>query len=149
MEWLLRQPLTGDTVYIYKLDRLGRPLRHLLTVVGDLHQLGVGLVFLTDAANTTSAQGRLMFNLFTFLAESGRELIRERTHVGLASARTRGRVGGRRRGLSEKAERTAFIAKTLYCEQQLGVNEITQRLHISKVTPCAPTLPQRRHPRAP
>ena len=131
---LLSRLRTGDTVYIYKLDRLGRSLRHLLTVVGDLQQLGVGLVSLTDAINTASAQGRLVFNLFASLAEFERELIRERTHAGLASARSRGRVGGRQRGLSEEAERTAIIAETLYREQQLGVNEIAQRLHISKVT---------------
>jgi DNA invertase Pin-like site-specific DNA recombinase len=93
----------------------------------------VGLGSLTDAINTTSAQGRLVFNLFASLAEFERELIRERTHAGLASARARGRVGGRR-GLSEEAERTAIIAETLYREQQLGVNEIAQRLRISKVT---------------
>ena len=61
-------------------------------------------------------------------------MIRERTHAGLAAARARGRVGGRQRGLSEPAERTAIIAETLYREQQLGVNEIAQRLNISKVT---------------
>ncbi len=133
LERLLKQLRTGDTVYIYKLDRLGRSLRHLLTVVGDLQHLGVGLVSLTDAINTTSAQGRLVFNLFASLAEFERELIRERTHAGLASARARGRVGGRRQGLSEEAERTPIIAETLYREQQLGVNEIAQRLHISKV----------------
>ena len=134
LERLLTQLRTGDTVYIYKLDRLGRSLRHLLKVVGNLQQMGVGLVSLTDAINTTSAQGRLVFNLFASLAEFERELIRERTHAGLASARARGRVGGRQRGLSEEAERTAIIAETLYREQQLGVNEIAQRLHISKIT---------------
>ncbi|GAB2709609.1 resolvase [Hymenobacter frigidus] len=135
LERLLTQLRTGDTVYIYKLDRLGRSLKHLLQVVGDFQQLGVGLVSLTDAINTTSAQGRLVFNLFASLAEFERELIRERTHAGLAAARARGRVGGRQRGLSEQAERTAIIAETLYREQQLGVNEIAQRLDISKVTP--------------
>ena len=124
----------GDTVYIYKLDRLGRSLKHLLDMVAELEFRGVGLVSLTDAINTTSAQGRLVFNLFASLAEFERELIRERTHAGLASARARGRVGGRQRGLSEEAERTAIVAETLYREQQLGVNEIAQRLHISKVT---------------
>ena len=64
-------------------------------MVGDLQQMGVGLVSLTDAINTTSAQGRLVFNLFASLAEFERELIRERTHAGLASARARGRVDGR------------------------------------------------------
>ena len=128
----------GDTVYIYKLDRLGRSLKHLLDMVAELEFRGVGLVSLTDAINTTSAQGRLVFNLFASLAEFERELIRERTHAGLASARARGRargrVGGRRRGLSEEAERTAIVAETLYREQQLGVNEIAQRLRVSKVT---------------
>ncbi len=75
-----------------------------------------------------------MFNLFASLAEFERELIRERTYAGLASARARGRVGGRQKGLSEEAERTAIVAETLYRAQQLGVNEIAQRLHISKVT---------------
>ena len=93
----------GDTVYIYKLDRLGRSLKHLLDMVAELEFRGVGLVSLTDAINTTSAQGRLVFNLFASLAEFERELIRERTHAGLASARARDRVGGRQRGLSEQA----------------------------------------------
>jgi len=134
LDQLLSRLRSGDTVYIYKLDRLGRSLKHLLHVVGDLQQRGVGLVSLTDAINTTSAQGRLVFNLFASLAEFERELIRERTHAGLAAARARGRLGGRRRGLSEEAERTAIVAETLYREQTLGVNEIARRLHISKVT---------------
>ena len=91
-------------------------------------------VSLTDAINTTSAQGRLVFNLFASLAEFERVLIRERTQSGLAAARARGRVGGRRRGLPEEAKRTAIVAETFYREQQLGVNEIAQRLRISKVT---------------
>ena len=132
LDRLLASLRKGDTVYIYKLDRLGRSLKHLLDMVAELEFRGVGS--LTDAINTTSAQGRLVFNLFASLAEFERELIRERTHAGLASARARGRVGGRQRGLSEEAERTAIIAETLYREQQLGVNEIAQRLSISKVT---------------
>jgi DNA invertase Pin-like site-specific DNA recombinase len=134
LDRMLEQLRKGDAVYIYKLDRLGRSLKHLLELVGELQQRGVGLVSLTDAINTTSAQGRLVFNLFASLAEFERELIRERTHAGLNAARARGRVGGRRRGLSEEAERTAIVAETLYKEQQLGVNEIAQRLRISKVT---------------
>jgi DNA invertase Pin-like site-specific DNA recombinase len=134
LDRLLASLRPDDTVYIYKLDRLGRSLKHLLDMVAELEFRGVGLVSLTDAINTTSAQGRLVFNLFASLAEFERELIRERTHAGLASARARGRVGGRRRGLSEEAERTAIVAETLYREQQLGVNEIAQHLRISKVT---------------
>ncbi|UOQ75107.1 recombinase family protein (plasmid) [Hymenobacter cellulosilyticus] len=134
LDKLLASLRTGDTVTIYKLDRLGRSLKHLLDMVAELEFKGVGLVSLTDAINTTSAQGRLVFNLFASLAEFERELIRERTTAGLAAARARGRVGGRRRGLSDEAERTAIVAEALYKEQQLGVNEIAQRLHISKVT---------------
>ncbi len=101
LDRLLAGLRTGDTVYIYKPDRLGRFLKHLLDMVAELEFRGVGLVSLTDAINTTSAQGR---------------------------------VGGRRRGLSEEAERTAIVAETRYREQKLGVNEIAQRLRISKVT---------------
>jgi DNA invertase Pin-like site-specific DNA recombinase len=77
-----------------------------------------------------------VFNLFASLAEFEHELIRECTHAGLAAARPQGRVGGRQRDISQAAERTAIIAETLYREQQLGVNEIAKRLHISKVTLC-------------
>jgi len=134
LDHLLALLRPGDTVYIYKLDRLGRSLKHLLDMVAEFEFRGVGLVSLTDAINTASPQGRLVFNLFASLAEFERELIRERTQAGLAAARARGRVGGRRRGLSKEAERTAIVAETLYKEQQLGVNEIARQLRISKVT---------------
>ncbi|TGE03862.1 recombinase family protein [Hymenobacter fodinae] len=134
LDRMLARLRPGDTVYIYKLDRLGRSLKHLLDMVAEFEFREVGLVSLTDAINTSSAQGRLIFNLFASLAEFERELIRERTHAGLAAARARGRIGGRRPGLSEAAQRTAIVAETLYREQQLGVNEIAQRLQISKVT---------------
>lgn len=75
-----------------------------------------------------------MFNLLASLAEFERKHIRKWTYAGLAAARARGRVGGRSRRLSKDAERTAIVAETLYKEQQLGVNEIVQRLRISKVT---------------
>ncbi|WP_229755429.1 recombinase family protein [Hymenobacter cavernae] len=134
LDHLLASLRPGDTVYIYKLDRLGRSLKHLLDMVAEFEFRGVGLVSLTDAINTASPQGRLVFNLFASLAEFERELIRERTQVGLAAARARGRVGGRRRGLSKEAERAAIVAETLYNEQQLGVDEIARQLRISKVT---------------
>lgn len=134
LDKLLQQLRPGDTLYIYKLDRLGRSLKNLLDLVADLQRRGVELVSLTDAINTASAQGRLVLNLFASLAEFERELIRERTCAGLAAARARGRVGGRRPGLSPQAQRTAIIAATLYQEQQLSVREIAESLRISKVT---------------
>lgn len=117
LDRLLASPRKGDTVYSYKLDRLGRSLKHLLDIVAELKFRGVGLVLLTNAINSTSVQGRLLVNLLASLAEFERALIRERTHAGLASARVRGRVGGRRRGLSEEAERPAIVAETRYREQ--------------------------------
>ncbi|WP_456072989.1 recombinase family protein [Enteractinococcus helveticum] len=89
---------SGDTLIVWKLDRLGRDLRHLVNVVHDLTERGVGLKVLTGqgaAIDTTTASGKLVFGIFAALAEFERELISERTKAGLASARARGRKGGR------------------------------------------------------
>lgn len=125
---------TGDIIVFWKLDRLGRSLRHLIELVGNLGARGVGLQSLNDPIDTTNAQGRLVFNLFASLAEFERELIRERTQAGLSAARARGRVGGRPKGLSAQAESTAMAAETLYREGRLSVKAIGERLHISKGT---------------
>ena len=88
----------GDTLVVWKLDRLGRDLRHLVNIVHDLTERGVGLKVLTGqgaAIDTTTASGKLVFGIFAALAEFERELISERTLAGLASARARGRKGGR------------------------------------------------------
>jgi len=88
----------GDTLVLWKLDRLGRDLRHLVNTVHDLTARGVGLKVLTGhgaAIDTTTAAGKLVFGIFAALAEFERELIAERTIAGLASARARGRKGGR------------------------------------------------------
>ena len=124
----------GDTVCIYKLDRLGRSMKHLLELVDEFGQKGVGLLSLTDAIDSSTAQGRLVLNLFASLAEFERDLIRERTQAGLISARARGRKGGRQRGLSSEAEKNARLAEMYYKEGLLGVNLIAQKLAISKVT---------------
>lgn len=88
----------GDTLMVWKLDRLGRDLRHLVNIVHDLTERGIGMKVLTGqgaAIDTTTASGKLVFGIFAALAEYERELIRERTIAGLASARARGRTGGR------------------------------------------------------
>lgn len=88
----------GDTLVVWKLDRLGRDLRHLVNIVHDLTQRGIGLKVLTGqgaAIDTTTASGKLVFGIFAALAEFERELISERTIAGLAAARARGRTGGR------------------------------------------------------
>lgn len=90
----------GDTLVVWKLDRLGRSLRDLVDIVTALAERDVGFRSLTDAIDTTTAGGRLVFGIFASLAEFERDLISERTHAGLAAARARGRVGGRPPALS-------------------------------------------------
>jgi DNA invertase Pin-like site-specific DNA recombinase len=134
LDKLLAEARTGDTIIIWKLDRLGRSLRHLVELVETLSAQKIGLKSLNDPVDTTHAQGRLIFNLFASLAEFKRDLIRERTNAGLSAARARGRVGGRPKGLDAQAEATAMAAETLYREGRLSVNAIADKLHISKST---------------
>jgi DNA invertase Pin-like site-specific DNA recombinase len=113
---------------------LGRSLNHLISLVNDLMEKKIGLQSLHDPIDTTTAQGRLSFNLFASLAEFERDLIRERTQAGLSAARARGRNGGRPKGIPQKAEATACAAETLYKEGRLTVNEISEKLGIAKST---------------
>jgi DNA invertase Pin-like site-specific DNA recombinase len=131
---LLDEVRSGDVVVIWKLDRLGRSLKNLIEIVNRLMQQNVGLKSLNDPVDTTTPQGRLVFNLFASLAEFERDVIRERTQAGLSAARVRGRKGGRPKGLPRKAESTACAAETLYREGKLSAKEIAERLRISKST---------------
>ncbi len=99
-------------VVVRKLDRLGRSLRHLVELVKVLEERQVGLRSLNDLIDTTTAQGRLVFNRFGSLAEFERELIVERTRAGLSVARDRSRLDGRRKGLSERPATTVCAAGT-------------------------------------
>lgn len=104
---------SGDTLVVWKLDRLGRNLRHLVNVVHDLTERNVGLRVLTGqgaAIDTTTAAGKLVFGIFAALAEFERELISERTHAGLAAARARGRTGGRKPKMTPAKVRLASAA---------------------------------------
>jgi DNA invertase Pin-like site-specific DNA recombinase len=94
----------------------------------------IGLKSLNDPIDTTTPQGRLIFNLFASLSEFERDVIRERTQAGLSAARARGRNGGRPKGLPSRAEPTACAAETLYREGRLSTREIAARLQISKST---------------
>jgi len=131
---MLTQLRAGDVLIIWKLDRLGRSLRHLVELVNDLLGRGIGLQSIHDPIDTTTPHGRLIFNIFASLAEFERDIIRERTQAGLNAARARGRQGGRPKGLSEHAEQTACAAETLYREAKLSVQQIADKLHISKST---------------
>lgn len=135
-EWLklLDEIQNGDTLIVWKLDRMGRSLHHLIKVVNDLIAKGVDIISLQDPLNTTTAQGRLIFNMFASLAEFEKDLIRERTMAGLKSARARGRMGGRPKGLSEKAKKVACTAEALYIQNELKTDDIAEQLGISKTT---------------
>lgn len=125
---------SGDVLVIWKLDRLGRSLNHLIGLVSVLLEKGVGLRSMNDPIDTTTPQGRLSFNLFSSLAEFERDLLRERTQAGLSAARARGRNGGRPKGVPKKAEPVACAAETLYKEGTLPVQQIADKLGISKST---------------
>jgi DNA invertase Pin-like site-specific DNA recombinase len=93
LKGLLNKVRKGDVIVVWKLVRLGRSLKHLVDLVNMLMEKGVGLKSLQDPIDTTSAQGRLVFNIFASLAEFERDLIVERTQAGLTAARARGRTG--------------------------------------------------------
>lgn len=131
---LIKQLRPHDVIVVWKLDRLGRSLKNLIDLVQQLMQNNVGLCSLNDPIDTTTSQGRLIFNIFASLAEFERDVIRERTQAGLTAARARGRHGGRPRGLSKQSEATACAAETLYKEKKLSVSEICKKLSISKST---------------
>lgn len=121
----------GDTLVVWRLDRLGRSLRDLIAWVGYLDEHGVGLRSLHEAIDTTTPTGKLTFHIFGALAEFERTLIRDRTQAGLAAARARGRTGGRRPVLN--AEKRA-LAVRLYSERQTPISRICAMMGISKPT---------------
>ena len=121
----------GDTLVVWRLDRLGRSLRHLIDTVTDLQERGIGFKSLQESIDTTTSGGKLVFHIFGALAEFEREIIRERTQAGLQSARARGRTGGRPKALSKsKAE----MARQLYQDRSHSIDEICKTLGISRTT---------------
>ncbi len=124
----------GDTLVVWKLDRLGRDLRHLINTVHDLTGRGVGLKVLTGqgaAIDTTTAAGKLVFGIFAALSEFERELIKERTMAGLSAARARGRYGGRPFKMTAAKLRLAMAAMG---QPETKVNDLCQELGITRQT---------------
>ncbi len=121
----------GDSIVVWRLDRLGRSLKHLIETVGQLEEQGIGFRSLQEAIDTTTSGGRLIFHIFGALAEFERNLIRERTMAGLKAARARGRVGGRPPKLDEKKTKLAY---RLYDEKKHPIKDICSMLSISKPT---------------
>ena len=128
---VLKYARKGDTILVWRLDRLGRSLRDLIDTVEMLESRGIGLRSLQESIDTTTSGGRLIFHVFGALAEFERCLIQERTHAGLRAARARGRKGGRPRALS-KAQ--IQLAHRLYDEKKHTIGEVCQMLGVSKTT---------------
>lgn len=121
----------GDCLVVWRLDRLGRSLRHLIETVTALDRRGVLFRSLTESIDTTTPSGRLVFHLFGALAEFERELIRERVRAGVAAARARGRCGGRPRKLSQ---RQAELARTMLADPTTTITEVARALGVSRST---------------
>jgi DNA invertase Pin-like site-specific DNA recombinase len=121
----------GDTLIVWRLDRLGRSLSHLLKVIEGLEERGIEFRSVTENIDTTSATGRLVLHLFGALAQFERSLLQERTKAGLAAARARGRKGGRKPLLSERQIR---VVKGLHEGGDHSVSEIAALVHASRAT---------------
>ena len=122
---------TGDTLIVWKLDRLGRSLPHLVETVRELVARGVGFKSLQENIDTTTSGGKLIFHIFASLAEFERDIIRERTNAGLTAARARGRKGGRPKGVDERKRKAALALKN---DPSRSVSEICDILGISRNT---------------
>ena len=121
----------GDTLVVWRLDRLGRSLHDLVQIVAELEQRGVHFESLTEKIETGSAAGKLVFHVFAALAEFERGLIRERAQAGLAAARARGRAGGRRPKLDEQQVREI---KVLLRDPGIQVADVARRYGVSRIT---------------
>lgn len=124
----------GDILVVWKLDRLGRDLKHLVNTVQDLSDRGIGLRVLAGQGaqiDTTTSTGKLIFGIFASLAEFERELIRERTMAGLAAARARGRKGGRKFALTKAQVR---LAQAAMANRDTSVTELAAELGVKPVT---------------
>jgi DNA invertase Pin-like site-specific DNA recombinase len=120
-----------DTVVVFKLDRLGRSLRHLLETVSGLESAGVGFRSLEESLDTTTTGGRLVFHVFGAISEFERDVIRERTQAGLAAARARGRRGGRPRALSPEQ---VNMARAMLADASTPVRSVYKTLGVGRTT---------------
>src|SRR5438876_1767658 len=121
----------GDTLVVWRLDRLGRSLKHLIETVAILDSRKIGFKSLTENIDTTTSGGKLIFHIFGALAEFERNLIRERTNAGLLAARARGRKGGRPKSLTGKR---VHMAQELYNNKENAIADICKTLGISRAT---------------
>jgi DNA invertase Pin-like site-specific DNA recombinase len=131
LDQLLTYARPGDTLIVWRLDRLGRSLKHLIELTQQLNNANIGLRSLQETLDTTSPGGKLVFHVFAALAEFERQLIIERTKAGLTAARARGRQGGRPTKLTPNQRATAH---KLYNERTMTVKQIGEILGVSRTT---------------
>ncbi len=121
----------GDTLVVWKLDRLGRSLRHLIDTINQINAQGCYFKSLQENIDTGTSGGKLIFHIFGALAEFERDIIRDRTKAGLAAARKRGRIGGRPNKMDDKK---ISLAKSLLADDSNSINEVCEILKVSRAT---------------
>lgn len=139
----LRALRAGDTLTVWRLDRLGRSLSDLVAIVNDLEKRGIAFESLSERIDTSSASGKLIFHVFASMAEFERNLIRERTHAGLAAARARGRKGGRKPKLNDDQVKQI---KALLKDPNIKVTDIARQYGVCRATifnAVGPVRPER------
>ncbi len=128
-EMVLRE---GDVLVVWKLDRLGRSIQHLIESINDLKEKGIGFRSLQEAIDTQTSGGKLVFHIFSALAEFERDLIRERTNAGLEAARARGKKGGRPKSLNQV--KNIKLLKQMHADPSYSIGDICKTFDISRST---------------
>ena len=128
-EMVLRE---GDALVVWKLDRLGRSIQHLIETINALKEKGIGFRSLQEAIDTQTSGGKLVFHIFSALAEFERDLIRDRTHAGLEAARARGRKGGRPKVLKQPTN--LKLLHQMHADATYSINDICAHFNISRST---------------
>src|SRR6266446_549941 len=124
----------GDTLVVWRLDRLGRSLKHLIEAITKLNNRKIGFKSIQENIDTTTSGGKLIFHIFGALAEFERDIIRERTNAGLQAARARGRLGGRPKAKMLDSPKKVALAQSLYENSNNTIDEICKTLNVSRAT---------------
>src|SRR5438132_2302908 len=124
----------GDTLVVWRLDRLGRSLKHLIETITKLNNRKIGFKSITENIDTTTSGGKLVFHIFGALAEFERDIIKDRTNAGLRAARARGRLGGRPKAKMLDSPKKVALAQSLYENRDNTIDEICKTLNVSRAT---------------
>jgi len=134
LDRMIAQFRKSDELIVWKLDRLGRSLKHIIDLVLSLSEKGIIIKGLTDGVDTSTINGRLFLNIMASLAEYERELIRERTNAGLQSARAKGRIGGRPKGFAKDTIAKLLVMRSVYKDLDKTPEEIYKGLQLTRPT---------------